>query len=89
VSALDVFCTYVLLARGGHEESNPIARWFFDRWNIDGTIAFKFTMVAFVCIIAQIIARYSLVKARYLLIFVSLIVGGVVVYSLLLLMRSF
>jgi hypothetical protein len=89
VSALDVYATYLLLARGGHEESNPFARFFFDRWGMDGMIAFKFTSVAVVCVIAQIIARRKLMTARLLLIFLTLLVSAVVVYSLYLLAQTF
>lgn len=89
VSAFDVFATYLLLARGDHVESNPVARFFFDRWNIDGMIAFKFVMVAFVCVIVQLIARKKVETARYLLIFLTLVVGAVVVYSIFLLSKSY
>ena len=59
LSACDLFMTYVLLWRGGHfYEANPIARWFFDRWNIAGMTAFKFGLVGFIVILCETIERH-------------------------------
>ena len=57
-SMCDLFMTYVLLWQGGHfYEANPIARWFFDRWNIAGMTAFKFGLVGLIVILCEIIER--------------------------------
>jgi len=88
VNVLDVFMTYMLM-RFGAIEANPIANFFFKRWNFDGMIFFKMGMVAVVAVLAQIVARRDLKKARFLLYVGTLIVGTVVVYSAILFARHF
>lgn len=94
VSAFDVFMTYLLLRNDRAPESgqyffeaNPIARFFLHHWGMKGMVYFKFTVVAFVCVLAQVIAARRLETARRLLNVASLIVGAVVVYSLVLYLR--
>lgn len=87
VSALDVFMTYILMRSGTFQEGNPVARYFFDRWGMKGMIYFKFGMVAFVIVLAQIIATKRPRAAEYLFKFATLVVGGVVMYSLFLFLR--
>ncbi len=59
LSVCDLFVTYALLWRGGHfYEANPLARWFFDRWNIAGMTAFKFGLVAIIIVLCEIIERH-------------------------------
>lgn len=89
VNALDVFMTYWMLASGnfGHGhfvEANPIANWFLSGWGPKGIIYFKFSMVAFVCVIAHIVGQYRPELAARMLKLGSLIVAAVVVYSLML-----
>jgi hypothetical protein len=67
-------------------ESNPVARWFFEGWGLTGIVAFKFTMVAVVEVIAQIIALRRLQLGRRLLEFGTLVVALVVLYSMYLLL---
>jgi len=88
VSALDVFMTYILLSHsnGLFYESNPVARFFIREWGPKGMVYFKFVMVAFVCVVAQIIARRKPEVARWLLLGATGVVGFVVVYSLRLLL---
>lgn len=89
VNVLDTFLTILLMLYvGGHHEGNPVARYFFDRWGFRGLIYYKMTMVAFVCIIAQVIARQRIQTARRLLYLLTAIVGAVVIYSLLLLSKA-
>jgi len=94
VSALDVFMTYLLLRTSAEDmggprfyESNPVPGYFLDSWGLRGVICFKFAMVAVVEVIAQIVALKQVETARRLLEFGTLIVGGVVVYSLMLSLR--
>ena len=84
VSALDVFMTYILLSQGGGRfiESNPVARFFIYGWGVKGMVYFKFAMVAFVCVLSQIIARHRPRTARWLLVGATMLVALVVVYSL-------
>ena len=88
VSVLDILLTYLLLSRGDHRESNPIADFFISRWGTNGMVAFKFLLVAFVTVVAQVIATKSLNKARWVLNFGIVVVACVVVYSLTLLVRA-
>ena len=95
VGALDVFMTYVILrfsAEGRTQnvmiESNPIAQAILHRWGIKGMVIFKFIMVAFVATIAEVVGRFRPETGRNLSRFGTLVVGGVVVYSFLLLRRN-
>ncbi len=83
VNALDVFLTVLLLYRHTHDEGNPLAKWFLDRWGVPGMVYFKFGMVAAVCVIAQVVARRRPATARRLLHATTALVGAVVIYSLL------
>jgi hypothetical protein len=89
VSALDVLMTYILLSQRGFQfyESNPLARWFVDGWGLKGMVAYKFSLVAVVCLITQIIAAKRLNVARRLLQFAIVAAALVVIYSLTLLLR--
>jgi hypothetical protein len=58
LSAADILMTYVLLRLGPlYYESNPLAHWFFVRWDIAGMIVFKFGVVAFVITIGEFVER--------------------------------
>lgn len=81
-SALDALLTYVLLQGEHFVEANPVARFFLYHWGIQGMVYFKFAMVAFVCVIAQVIAARRHETARRLLYAATLIVASVVVYSM-------
>ena len=82
VNALDVFMTYVLLNHGPEfQESNPLANSFLTRYGFKGMVYFKFIMVGFVTVVAQLIARTHPTTARWLLIAGSLVVSGVVIFS--------
>ena len=60
LSAGDLLVTSMLLWRGGHfYEANPLARWFFDRWNMAGMTAFKFGLVAIIIVLCEIIERHK------------------------------
>lgn len=88
VSALDVYMTYILLSQGTvFMESNPVARFFIAEWGPKGMVYFKFSMVAFVCVLAQIISRQKPQYARWLLQGATALVAIVVVYSLTLLLK--
>lgn len=82
VNALDVAMTYVLLNHSPEfQESNQIANYFLGRWGFRGMIYFKFALVAFVTVIAQVIAMTRPRTAKWLLIVGTAIVGSVVIYS--------
>lgn len=69
-------------------EGNPVARWILHSFGIVGMAVFKLTVTAVVCVIAEIVGRQKPVVGRNLLRFGTLVVGGVVVYSLLLLRQN-
>lgn len=88
VSALDIFATYILLRQGDQfSESNPIARYFLDRWGIKGLIYFKMGMVAFICTVAHVISLKRPEWAQRVLQLATVVVAAVVVYSVMLLLR--
>jgi len=86
VNTLDIFLTYLHL-RTGNVEANPIARFFINQWDIVGMVAFKLTIVATVCVIAQVVALKSLQRAGRLLNFGTAFIACVVLYSVWLLAR--
>ena len=94
VNVLDFFVTYWLLMNR-HEmdvqyfvESNPIARYFLDRWGVvKGLLGFKLAIVLFVCLIAQVVATRKPETARKLLIVGTVLVFGVVIYGVSLYVR--
>ena len=87
-NALDVFMTYLLLSHGPEfQESNQIAAYFLARFGFKGMIYFKFVLVAFVTVVAQVIARTNPTTARWLLNAGTVITAAVVIYSAFLWIR--
>lgn len=78
---MDLVMTGILL-RNDAMEVNPIADLIYQFWGFGGLVAFKISIVVFVCVIAQWIARRSMSKARILLVGGTLLVAAVVVYSM-------
>ncbi len=89
VSALDLFMTYILLRQSEARfiEANPVARYFIYGWGFKGMVYFKFGMVALVCAISQIVVQTRPRVAQWLLNWATLVVAGVVIYSLALFLR--
>jgi hypothetical protein len=89
VNVLDVFLTVALVYNlQTHGEGNPLARYFLDRWGFQGLVYYKMALVAFVCVVTQLIARRRLMLARRLLYGLIAIVGAVDLYSATLLLRG-
>lgn len=89
VNVLDVFLTVGLVYyMNTHGEGNPLARYFLDRWGFQGLVYYKMSLVAFVCVVTQVIARHRLHVARRLLYGLIAIVGTVDIYSTFLLLRG-
>lgn len=82
-NVLDIVLTNLLL-RNDAIEANPFASYVLHRWGFNGMIAFKMLLVAFICVLAQIIALRNLRYAQFVLIAGIVIVGGVVAYSAML-----
>jgi hypothetical protein len=93
MSTADVFMTWYLLYNGASNdrtwfvESNPIPRYFLESWGFNGLVYFKFALVAFVAVICQVIARTKLDVARRVLNLATLLVTGVVIYSVVLMVQ--
>lgn len=69
LSAADLFMTFTLLrASPTFIEGNPVARWFFDRWNMVGMVAFKFSVIAGVIVLAELIERRRPGRGKFVLI---------------------
>ena len=86
---LDAALTWILLTRGVRSgnpdlvamESNRLAAYFLNHWGLKGLFAFKLGLVVFVCLIGLTIALRHEERARGVLNFGTLIVTGVVLYS--------
>jgi DNA-directed RNA polymerase subunit RPC12/RpoP len=86
LSAADLLVTYALLRQGpAFYESNPVAQWFFLRWNIAGMALFKFGTIGAVVVIGEIVERNRPGWGRGLLLVSCLATAAVVVYGLRLL----
>lgn len=85
LSVADLFMTHFLLQQEGGNiqfvEANPVAREVINSWGPRGMVYFKLGMVAFVCLITQIIAHYRPLSARLVLFFAIAMMLYVVVYS--------
>lgn len=58
LSVADLLMTFTLLrAHPSFVEGNPVARWFFHRWNMAGMALFKFGMIGGVIALAEVIER--------------------------------
>ena len=69
-------------------EGNPVARWILQSFGTAGMAIFKLAVTAVVCVIAEVVGRQRPIVGRNLLRFGTLVVGGVVVYSFLLLRQN-
>jgi Domain of unknown function (DUF5658)/DnaJ domain len=87
VNVLDIVFTNILL-RMHAMEANPIANYILIYWGFPGMIVFKLFLVAFVCLITQLIAFHHLRRARQTLYFGTAVVSLVVAYSAFLLWRG-
>lgn len=68
LSVADLITTYALMRHGvGAYEANPIANWWFARWNIAGLAAFKFAAIGCVVTIAEYAERRRAHRGRVVL----------------------
>jgi hypothetical protein len=68
LSICDVFMTYHLLrTSAAFFESNPVARWFFARWNMAGMVLFKFSILIGVIAISEFAERHRPSYGRFVL----------------------
>jgi hypothetical protein len=68
LSGADLFMTYALLRMSpAFFEANPVAQWFFARWNMAGMVAFKFSIIAGVIALAELIERRRPGRGKFVL----------------------
>jgi len=68
LSAADLLMTFFLLQRSPvFFESNPIAHWFFAKWNMAGMVFFKFSIIGGVILLSEIIERHRPGWGRFVL----------------------
>jgi len=87
-SVADIVLTFVLIGSHGHVEANPVARYFVYGWGLKGMIWFKAGLVSVIVAAAHLIARERPRLARRILQFALGATSGVVIWSVLLLLRS-
>ncbi|MDA1016567.1 MAG: DUF5658 family protein [Planctomycetota bacterium] len=80
-NVLDIVLTFLLIRERGFVEANPIARFFINHWGLKGMIGFKLGLVLLVVVITQFVASRRPQVARAVLIFGTVVVGAVVIYS--------
>jgi cell shape-determining protein MreD len=66
-------------------ESNPVAQWFFTRWNIAGMAVFKFSAIGLVVAIGEVVERQRPGWGRAVILIGCLATAAVVVQGLRLL----
>jgi hypothetical protein len=88
LSAADLLTTYALLRQGVHfYEANPVAAWWFARWNMAGMVAFKCLVIALVLVAAEVVERERPGHGRLVVGLGAVLAGGVFVYGVLLYTR--
>ncbi len=88
LSLLDLLVTYALLRQGvDFYEANPVARWWFARWNIAGMTIFKFLLVGLIATLCELVERQRPGRGRGVLRIACLTTAAVVAYGVWLLLR--
>jgi Domain of unknown function (DUF5658) len=68
LSIADILITFRLLQTShAYYESNPVAYWFFARWNMRGMVVFKFAAIAFAIAAGELIERRRPGLGRFVL----------------------
>ena len=81
LAGMDVMLTWYILERHNGEEVNPIAKLVLDSCGLWGAIGFKFSLLLFVIIASEWIARENLKVAQFLVWFALTISSFPVLYS--------
>lgn len=87
VSLADLVITVFLLRTGGIREANPLARMAIAACGTRGLVAFKFGLVAFVCVAAQAVGRRNYGYGEAVMKLAAVATGAVAVYGASLLVR--
>jgi hypothetical protein len=83
LSAADLFVTFSLLRTShAYYEANPVALWFFARWNMAGMTVFKFAAIAFVIVLGEVIERRRPGWGRFVLLVGCVAAAAVVWHGL-------
>ena len=84
LSLLDLLFTYVLLRQGHVDfyEANPVARWWFNRWNIQGMTVFKLGVIGLVLVISEVVERRRPGLGRSVVLLGCVAAAGVLFQSL-------
>ena len=85
LAAGDVMLTWFILERRGGSEVNPVADLVIRAWGLWGAIGFKFSLVLFVIVVCEIIARRNSRRADFLVGTAIVVSAMPVLYSLSLL----
>lgn len=92
VSVLDIVLTFLILrysaegrTRSVLVEGNPVARWILQTTGFVGMAVFKLLITTMVCVIAEFVGAKKPDWGIGLLRLGTIVVGGVVVYSVMLL----
>ncbi|MDG3006815.1 DUF5658 family protein [Paludisphaera mucosa] len=83
LSVADLMTTYHLMrTHPKFYESNPVAQFFFARWNIAGMAVFKFSVIAFVVVVGEVVERRRPGLGRFVILTGCLASMVVVVHGL-------
>jgi hypothetical protein len=84
----DLLTTYALLRHGaGFYEANPLARWWFARWNMAGMVAYKGLVVAVVLVASEVVERERPGRGRLVVGAGAILAGAVFVHGVRLYLR--
>lgn len=81
LGGMDVMFTWFILERRGGREVNPVAKEVIDAWGLWGSIAFKFSLIVFVIVACEWIARDKPRTAIRLIWFALIVSVLPVIYS--------
>jgi hypothetical protein len=87
LSTLDLFLTVFLMEHFPVGEANPLAEYVLANWHYRGLVVFKFSVVAAVCVLAQIIALHKERTGRAVMVGGCLLMAALVGYSVRLALR--
>lgn len=88
LNVFDLFLTGYIFRHGGREV-NPVGIHVLERYGLAGFAVFKFLMVAFIIVVAEVVYRIQPQKARQLMTGANLIYFGVILWECILLWYRF
>lgn len=85
-STMDLLMTWVVLHSGGIE-ANAIARYIIEKFDLYGTLVFKFAMVVLVVVICEVVGQRRYATGRALATWAIVVPASGVLMAVLVLMR--